>query len=307
MKNKYFKDISEKLNKEYNLDVVNDVLLSCPNKVILYTDSSKSKDLELFVISGNLRQLGFEDKESIKLSEFFDVFDFDNKYAFINGKNEYFQEIYHQFNNYSKALEVSFPIRFKENRRWLRFDIFPSPKLAHILVVTIKDVTELHNQEEETFRKTHIDSLTTLYNKYTFDYHYGKVYLDPGFHVMYIDIDDFKKINDQYGHIIGNQLLIEFGHLLKILETEKMRFYRLGGDEFVGLLVASTEEVKELIDIIFNQIKKIKLPESDDHLKISMGVMKATESNDLAKKADKLMYKVKSSGKNGYLYEVESD
>ena len=80
---------------------------------------------------------------------------------------------------------------------------------------------------------------------------------------------------------------------------------RLGGDEFIGLLVGSPEEIQSLADRIMLATRTLKIEGTDIQLTLSMGVMKATKSNDLARKADSLMYKVKASGKNNYLYRIE--
>ncbi|MFW5794352.1 MAG: GGDEF domain-containing protein [Bacillota bacterium] len=305
MNNKYFKEASEKLNKIYNINVLDDILLTSPNKVIMFSDTSKNKNLELEVISGNLETIGFDDNKSIKLSEILDAFDYNNKYGQINGKNKYFEDIYQQINDFSKPTIVSFPIINKGIRKWLRFNIFPCQKLSNISVFTIMDVTKLHTQEEENFAKTHIDSLTNLYNKYTFDFHYANVYKKPGFHVMFMDIDNFKEVNDKYGHSIGNAYLVAFANLLKSFENEDINFYRLGGDEFVGLLIGNTKAIKDLAANIVDGIKELNIANSNITLTLSMGVIKANRSFDLARKADDLMYKVKKTGKNNYIYAVE--
>jgi diguanylate cyclase len=305
MKNKYFIEAQEELRKQYNIDVIDDVLLARKDKVTLYADHSKTDAIELKVISGNLETIGFDDQKSIHLSSIIDVFDFDNKYGKVTGKKDYFEETFRQIHDFSEPKDVSFPIISKQGRKWIRFNIHPLDKTPHISIFTIMDVTKLHTQEEETYAKTHIDPLTELFNKYTFDFHYGRVYLLPGFHVMFMDLDNLKEINDTYGHAIGNACLVAFAKLLKTHETEKNLFYRLGGDEFVGLLNGTTEEMTALAESIINQTREIQIPGYDIRLTASMGVMKAHQSEDLARKADDLMYQVKKAGKNNFLYKIE--
>jgi len=287
------------------MDVVNDIFLTLLDRVVLYADRSKPENINLEVISGNLEIIGFEDDHSINLLKFFEAFDYDNMYGKIAGRMEYFQGVFNEVYDFSKPKDISFPIIHNDSRKWLRFNIFPSPKHADISIFTITDVTKLHTQEEETFAKTHLDSLTGLFNKYTFDYHYGLMYLLPDFHVMFMDLDNFKNINDQFGHPIGDLCLIAFSNLLKRFEDKNQRFYRLGGDEFVSLLTGSTESIKSLAANIVEQTRNLKIASYDIHLSISMGVMKATKSEALAEKADRLMYQVKNGGKNNFLYEIE--
>ncbi len=307
MKNKYFLEASRRLKNDYQLDVIEDILLARQERIVLFADCKNPSDIELEVVAGSLDLIGFEDAKSIKLRTILDAFDYNNSYGYVAGKEAYFQGVYHQLHDFKTPKDISFPIIHNGVRKWLRFNIFPSIKQEHISIFTIMDVTVLHTQEEETFYKTHTDSLTQLFNKYTFDYHYGLKYYKPGFHVMFMDFDNFKHINDRYGHSIGNVCLVEFGKLLKSLQYNDNHFYRLGGDEFIGLLIGSSEEILELSNKIMDGVRQLKINDTDIQLTISMGVMKATKSEDLARKADSLMYQVKASGKNNFLYAIESE
>ncbi|MDY0346214.1 MAG: GGDEF domain-containing protein [Acholeplasma sp.] len=306
MLNKQFYKTTKKLMDTYQLDVMADILLARDDMVIFYTDRHNAEEILLEVISGNLNTIGFEDAPQIRLQTIFDAFDYNNKYGEINGKSEYYHHIYDQVHDFSSPKDISFPIIHKGVRKWLRFNIYPSKKHDSISIFSITDVTLLHTQEEETFGKTHIDSLTKLLNKYAFDHHYGKYYLLPGFHVMYMDLDDFKDVNDRHGHIVGNLCLRAVADLLKSYENDMIRFYRLGGDEFIGLLVASDDDIKILANNIIEGVKHIRINDIDRTLTLSMGVMKANQSDDLARKADRLMYEVKRMGKNRFLYDVET-
>lgn len=307
MKNKYFLEASQRLRDDYHLDVIEDILLARQERIILFADCKNPSDIELEVVTGSLDLIGFEDAKSIKLSTILAAFDYNNSYGYVAGKEAYFQGVYHELHDFKTPKDVSFPIMYNGIRKWLRFNIFPSSKQENISIFTVTDVTVLHTQEEETFYKTHTDSLTQLFNKYTFDYHYGLKYYKPGFHVMFMDFDNFKNINDRYGHAIGNVCLVEFGKLLKSLQYNDNHFYRLGGDEFIGLLIGSSEEILNLSNKIMAGVRELKINNTDIQLTISMGVMKATKSEDLARKADSLMYEVKASGKNNFLYAIESE
>ncbi len=306
MKNKYFLEASQRLRDDYHLDVIEDILLARQERIILFADCKNPSDIELEVVTGSLDLIGFEDAKSIKLSTILAAFDYNNSYGYVAGKEAYYQGVYHELHDFKTPKDVSFPIMYNGIRKWLRFNIFPSSKQENISIFTVTDVTVLHTQEEETFYKTHTDSLTQLFNKYTFDYHYGLKYYKPGFHVMFMDFDNFKNINDRYGHAIGNVCLVEFGKLLKSLQYNDNHFYRLGGDEFIGLLIGSSEEILNLSNKIMAGVRELKINNTDIQLTISMGVMKATKSEDLARKADSLMYEVKASGKNNFLYAIES-
>lgn len=135
--------------------------------------------------------------------------------------------------------------------------------------------------------------------------------------LIMLDLDFFKDINDEWGHRIGNEVLIELTGLIK----DNVRGYdivgRYGGDEFVILLpVVSKKEVRghqALVKQIANRIRKVieKHPFTDKRFKVeaSLGVAiyngKADISPDeLLEKADKLLYKAKNNGRNTICIEV---
>lgn len=305
MKSKYFNAIADKLSTHYQLDIVDDILLAREDRVILVADIQNPPHVILEVIAGSLTVLGFKESSQIDLETLLAAFDYDNSYGEVAGKQAYYDGVRWQLYDFKHAKDVSFPIRSTTSRKWLRFNITPSAKNPAISIFTITDVTRLHTQEEETFAKTHHDSLTGLFNKYTFDYHYGLMYNQPDFHVMYMDIDNFKLINDHYGHSIGNQCLVAMSVVLKCFESKNCHFYRIGGDEFLGLMIGSETEIRRLAETIVHDVRKLAVSPLHVPLTISMGVMKATKSEDLARKADNLMYIVKQTGKNNYLYEIE--
>ncbi len=305
LKNKYFNLATKRLKNDYQLDVIEDILLARQERIILFADCRNPSDIELEVVTGSLTVIGFDEDRSIKLSTILSAFDYNNSYGYVAGKEAYFQRVYDQLHDFKTPKDVSFPIIYKGVRRWLRFNIFPSVKNEHISIFTVTDVTIMHTQEEETFYKTHTDALTQLFNKYTFDYHYGLKYQKPDFHVMFMDLDNFKEINDKYGHSIGNICLVEFANLLKSYQSSDNHFYRLGGDEFIGLVIGTSEEIIALSSKIMDGIRQLTIKDTDIKLTLSMGVMKATKSDDLARKADSLMYEVKASGKNNFLYGIE--
>jgi len=287
------------------MDVIEDILLARVEHVIMFADCKDSTDIELEVVVGSLSSIGFDDEGSIKLSTILSYFDYNNSYGYVKGYEAYYQSIYQQLHDFKTPKDISFPIIHNDVRRWLRFNIFPSSKNSNIIIFTVTDVTHVLVQEEQIYYKTHTDSLTQLFNKYTFDHHYGLKYSRPGFHVMYLDVDNFKHINDNYGHGVGNQCLVELGKLLQSYQSNDNHFYRLGGDEFIGLLIGEGNQIESMSHKILNDIRALKIKDTDIKLTVSMGVIKATRSEDLARKADALMYVVKSSGKNNLIYRVE--
>lgn len=128
----------------------------------------------------------------------------------------------------------------------------------------------------------------------------------PDFHVMYLDLDDFKPINDRHGHALGNEYLMAFANILKSYQQGYNQFYRMGGDEFVGLFWGSDEDIKTIAKSIIHETQMIKFPPDERGITVSIGIMKATKRHDVIRKADKILYDVKNKGKNRFEYVVEA-
>lgn len=147
------------------------------------------------------------------------------------------------------------------------------------------------------------DSLTGLYNRKWIDNEIDilleKGKKDGGFSIFVIDFDDFKRVNDEFGHIAGDQTLKAFANLMK--GRERINIARWGGEEFIVFCESDTPEaavkcanrIKQTVDDsdIFPQMK----------VTISIGAavyMPGDTSVSLIKRADKSLYMAKSLGKN---------
>lgn len=126
--------------------------------------------------------------------------------------------------------------------------------------------------------------------------------------VMFLDLDKFKQINDEYGHDIGDKVLLSVAKKLKENTRSDDSICRLGGDEFLYLLMEVKNE-REVAKVIKKIIKAIELPcdDIDQNLvvKLSIGISlfpkNADNLEDLIKSADAAMY-VAKQGKLGYAF-----
>ena len=126
--------------------------------------------------------------------------------------------------------------------------------------------------------------------------------------VMFLDLDKFKQINDEYGHDIGDKVLLTIAERLKQNTRSDDTICRLGGDEFLYLLMEAKNE-REVTKIIKKLIKVLELPCNDIGqnlvVKLSIGISmfpkNADNSEDLIKSADAAMYAAKQ-GKLGYAF-----
>lgn len=174
-----------------------------------------------------------------------------------------------------------------------------------------KEYNELYKRLKKEIKKnrniTYIDYLTKVNNRKSFDkrleelLNAKKRYLNA-FSIMLFDIDDFKKINDTFGHQKGDEVLIDMANLVTNTIRKSDYLFRLGGEEF-AILFPETDLKSSLI--IANKIKNLIEQEFEEvregSITISGGVYEVNiddTSDSIYKKADSLLYIAKNKGKN---------
>lgn len=167
------------------------------------------------------------------------------------------------------------------------------------------------------------DSLTNLANRNSFNKYLDRLLKDQKKHntsltLLYIDLDNFKNVNDHYGHETGDSLLIEFSKRLRdkirITDTYSVveRSYsvaRLAGDEFSIVLsdITNTKDIVIVVQRILNMFDDGFIVNGHNHnVKASIGIAISPQDGDdvgtLIKNADAAMYKAKNLGRNRYQF-----
>ena len=155
------------------------------------------------------------------------------------------------------------------------------------------------------------DTLTGLFNRRHFDNQLGifweqSVRHDESFTLVMVDIDHFKKINDTYGHAIGDQILRHLSQMMKTICRTGDLVVRLGGEEFVLVLPKTTMRqafiVSERIRINVSD-SKVRTMSGEVQFTISMGIAdreicQASDGYHILKMADDALYKAKNNGRN---------
>ena len=166
------------------------------------------------------------------------------------------------------------------------------------------------NQENRILaEKSNIDRLTGLYNKLSFE-EQAHEFLDHrgigvGAVLMIIDFDNFKHVNDSYGHLVGDQILKRFGEILSSNFRVTDVVGRVGGDEFMVLLRNSmpAEEVARKCEVIEHELNVSRIGEAGG-FSCSIGVVtdeKGFTFNELYLLADDALYEAKARGKKQFV------
>ena len=159
---------------------------------------------------------------------------------------------------------------------------------------------ELQEMMEQVRDAANLDPLTNTYNRrYLFEH--GELMLKSGKQttVVIIDIDDFKPINDTFGHKTGDKLLEAFSMLLKRYFREDM-VARYGGEEFVVVSEREYEQVMHTTTLFMQKLRELSFTEHSIAMTCSIGVSSNNSGSleDLIDIADKRLYEAKHSGKD---------
>ncbi len=205
---------------------------------------------------------------------------------------------------YSQAYKTWFELTFKE-LVWVDG--------RKVILCIAKDVTAQKKYQEKIEQQANNDFLTGLYNRMRCEADIAVAVRDAersrgtGL-IMFIDLDDFKNINDVLGHRFGDLLLQKIAVGLTDIDGIQNSCYRLGGDEFI-VLVTYDQYVK-VNSILASVVKLFNTPWDLDgteyYSTMSMGIVRFPEEgwdvNELIKKADIAMYGAKRNGKNQYQF-----
>ncbi len=186
-------------------------------------------------------------------------------------------------------------------------------------VVLVRDVSERKRAEAEIHRLAYFDALTGLPNRRLMMDRLSQALAVArrGGHVgalMFIDLDQFKRVNDARGHEVGDAVLRQVGERLKRFLRNEDTVARLGGDEFVVLLVelANTHEAAARLALaVADKIRGVlrtpfDVDGVDYHIGASIGITvfpkNGEREDDLLREADTAMYRAKEAGRNAVIY-----
>jgi diguanylate cyclase (GGDEF)-like protein/PAS domain S-box-containing protein len=180
------------------------------------------------------------------------------------------------------------------------------------IINVVEDVTERRRADEKIAHLAHFDALTDLPNRVLFreqvERELQRSRRGEQFALLYIDIDEFKGINDSLGHHVGDELLKVVAARLKHCIRETDLVARLGGDEF-AVIQSNAGDVAEVVEFVTRVHEAIRQPyqclgrlSTDASIGIALAPRDGTDLEQLIKNADLAMYAAKADGRRTHRF-----
>ena len=173
--------------------------------------------------------------------------------------------------------------------------------------IDLSEIAQLRLEKEKFEKKANLDKLTNTYNRHYFEsiidqkLQEAKSYFKELSLIM-LDIDFFKKINDKYGHDIGDKALVLLSKIIKSSIRKEDIFVRWGGEEFILLVESSLSQANTIANKLREDISiSTAQAEETPHFTCSFGVVRVLNYNSFIeayKDVDKKLYLAKSNGRN---------
>ncbi|OIP54212.1 MAG: GGDEF domain-containing protein [Helicobacteraceae bacterium CG2_30_36_10] len=177
-------------------------------------------------------------------------------------------------------------------------------------------ISSLTQQVAQLEKKSNIDSLTQTFNRRALTAYLkdicSKKNIPYELHLLILDLDDFKTINDRYGHIAGDKILIFISNILRKTLRDGDKVFRYGGEEFIIILNRIDEKhCKNIASRILTLVSSNNLIYNGEtlHVTTSIGATKYMQNDTpdiLIARADRALYKAKENGKNQICTEVKN-
>ncbi|MFO7993940.1 MAG: diguanylate cyclase [Marinobacter sp.] len=186
-------------------------------------------------------------------------------------------------------------------------------EVSHFVGI-FSDITRLKEQETRLRVMAHYDSLTGLPNRVLFSDRLQQAMAlsrrqGSKLAVVYIDLDEFKPVNDAFGHDAGDQLLIEIASRMRAVLREEDTLARLGGDEFAAIVINVQDEASLqglLLRLLGRVADPVRVARHTVEVSASIGYTlypqaKQLDGDQLLRQADQAMYEAKHRGRNRYV------
>jgi diguanylate cyclase (GGDEF)-like protein/PAS domain S-box-containing protein len=198
--------------------------------------------------------------------------------------------------------------------QWVNIDAVSGDQGEKLFVGIVSDISELVDTRERLANLAYFDTLTGLPNRVLFQDRLRQAMIQTRrehavMALLFVDLDNFKTVNDTLGHAIGDQLLIEVASRLRNHVRESDTVARLGGDEF-AIILMDAGGAEEMVHVAAQLIEALSAPYKLSGYDVaggaSLGItfypLDALTPEELLKNADVAMYRAKECGRNNFQF-----
>lgn len=210
-----------------------------------------------------------------------------------------------------KGLSQEIRLTAHKGVRWYRIEASQNESTGNVYLLAY-DIQEERDHEVALYKLNNYDNLTSLPNRHLLYQQLESALINAQkrsreFGLLYLDLDSFKVINDNFGHRVGDELILRVAERIKESIPSEACLYRLGGDEFV-IVLENAQNIDALKVIAESIIQKASNPypvaKMEMMITASIGIAyyphHADDIDNLLKNADAAMYRAKSMGHNTY-------
>ena len=304
------KNIILQKQKQFYENILNDIAQMQESMLAVYDEQM----LPIFYNKKLLSFLGYKTlqaflKEHNALS---DKFEKNEECYYLQNRNKYWLEELLSIDSEKRI--ISMKERDTVKSKMFFISISEKTENNHI-VVSFSEITSIVDRKRQYLKDAHTDELTQIHNRTKFNIVFTQTLEkfqqeDISFSIILMDIDHFKKINDRYGHLIGDTILKKFATLIQKNIADKNSLSRWGGEEFVLLLPnCNINDAKDIAEKLRLLIETYDFG-VEKKLTCSFGVAKVNKGDStksLFQRVDNALYKAKNSGRNSVFVSYEND
>ncbi len=235
----------------------------------------------------------------------------EKKPIILNNRNEFIKCI--------KTKKIVKRICSDNNRKTIIHPIFEGGQITYIVSFEagstnredeefLRKIVKIFNNQLFLINSKNKDFLTGLFNRDAYNRTINIIFSSPSDlnfsseqrTLILIDIDHFKTINDNYGHLMGDEILVLFSRLLKSSFRQNDLIFRYGGEEFLLILNNDIEQTRQIMERFRSKVESYKFPRVK-RVTISAGYVSINPADNpliLVDKADRALYYAKTKGRN---------
>ena len=309
----YNKISNDKILREYNIDIMEKHASTCVSDIVFCFDWTKRSEAEIIFLRGDSSLIGLKDIEKLRVKDFLKMIEIQNPISEVYGRNNYISDIKSNLNDLGIMDELYLPLRNNGEVLWLCLSIRSITKKNGNNEIILGHVNWISNRTPRAilyYKNRYKDAQTNLFTRESLKLHLSLARETDHSYGLFFDIDNFKRINDLFGHRVGDNYLKMLADKFIADYEDDVIYYRMGGDEFFVYLTNCTEEkaYKVALDIIY-VVETLNPQGQQVEVSASVGIVPIIGNNldyeSLFDLADKTMYFSKQKGKGNISYARE--